>query len=42
MFDAADLEMCKLVQLARGTGVDFHVVHCSGVEVLVRTTAGIK
>ena len=41
MFDAADPEMCKLVQLARGAGVDFRVVRHSGVEVLFHTTVGI-
>ena len=40
-FNTADTEMYKLVQLARGVGVDFRVVHRSGVEVLVCTTAGI-
>ena len=40
-FTAADQEMCKLVQLARGASDDFCVVHHSSVEVLVHTTAGI-
>lgn len=34
--------MCKLVQLTHGAGVDFHVVCCFGVEVLVCTTVGIE